>query len=804
MATQYRCGSDRRRRLVLAAGSLNGIDYLVVEPGETTLLVHFLQDLPGTGPGAVPGPPAPALTAANVAVDGGARFPDIAVQAVTAAGPVLTVTVDRPGDYSEYRLRLRTSADDPTPPLGFDPQLSVLRFTFKVDCPSGFDCGGDDACPPEIAEEPELDYLAKDYASFRRLMLDRMSTLMPDWRERNPADVQIALVELLAYVGDHLSYFQDAVATEAYLGTARERVSIRRHARLLDYRMHDGCNARTWIHIDAEPGASFELPAGRRVLSGSAIGAANVVPTADIERIVAAESPVVFETRTDLQVRSAHNEIRLHPWSEIGCCLPAGATRATLQPDPGLALEAGDHLLFEEVRGPSGELADADPRHRQVVRLTRVVTTRQDGSAAVPLTDPLDGTLIAEIEWDPTDALTFPLCISSVTDDGTLVSSDLSVARGNIVLADHGFTTAAPLDPPDVPSGRPYRPAMVSGPLTCTAPLEPGVPAAAALLQDPGRSLPWVQLTGDGSPWEPRPDLLNSDRFATEFVAEIDAAGAATLRFGDGASGRAPTERARFMAICRVGNGTAGNVGADTLTRIADDSAGVAKVCNPLPAVGGTEPEPLERARLLAPRAFRRQERAVTEADYAAIASRRPDVGHAAGQIRWTGSWYTATVTVDRPAGDPVDEPFRTGLTTYLDLYRMAGVDLEVGRPIDVPLEIVLEVCAKSDYLVNQVQRSVLDALSSRGLPTGDRGFFHPDNWTFGQPLYLSQVYKAVMQVDGISWVGARRFKRLGRVANNELENGVLRVAGLEIVRLDNDPNFQEKGQLELQMRGGR
>ena len=44
---------------------------------------------------------------------------------------------------------------------------------------------------------------------------------MPDWRERNPADLWVALAEAVAFRGDELSYFQDAVATEAYLGTAR-------------------------------------------------------------------------------------------------------------------------------------------------------------------------------------------------------------------------------------------------------------------------------------------------------------------------------------------------------------------------------------------------------------------------------------------------------------------------------------------------------------------------------------------------------------------------------------------------------
>ena len=51
-----------------------------------------------------------------------------------------------------------------------------------------------------------------------------------------------------------MSYFQDAVATEAYLGTARRRASVRRHARMLDYPMHEGVNARVWVAVRAETG----------------------------------------------------------------------------------------------------------------------------------------------------------------------------------------------------------------------------------------------------------------------------------------------------------------------------------------------------------------------------------------------------------------------------------------------------------------------------------------------------------------------------------------------------------------------
>ena len=86
--------------------------------------------------------------------------------------------------------------------------------------------------PAEIT--PEIDYLAKDFWSFRQLILDRIALLSPGWVERNTADFGMVMVELLAYLGDYLSYYQDAIANEAYLGTARQRVSVRRHARLLD------------------------------------------------------------------------------------------------------------------------------------------------------------------------------------------------------------------------------------------------------------------------------------------------------------------------------------------------------------------------------------------------------------------------------------------------------------------------------------------------------------------------------------------------------------------------------------------
>ena len=96
---QYWCQNQRRRDLVRASGTLNGIDYVEVQADQLHLDVHFLHDLPGSGPGGVP-PATPALTAANVVIVGGVRVPNVGVVDAVTAADVLTVEVDRAGDVS--------------------------------------------------------------------------------------------------------------------------------------------------------------------------------------------------------------------------------------------------------------------------------------------------------------------------------------------------------------------------------------------------------------------------------------------------------------------------------------------------------------------------------------------------------------------------------------------------------------------------------------------------------------------------------------------------------------------------------
>ena len=126
-----------------------------------------------------------------------------------------------------------------------DAERAETVFSFKAACSSEFDCKAVSGCAPAAVEEPALDYLAKDYQSFRRLMVDLIAARNPSWQERLPADLGMTVLELLAYAADYLSYYQDAgPGTEGYLDTCLHRISAARHARLIDYQMGQGQQRR--------------------------------------------------------------------------------------------------------------------------------------------------------------------------------------------------------------------------------------------------------------------------------------------------------------------------------------------------------------------------------------------------------------------------------------------------------------------------------------------------------------------------------------------------------------------------------
>lgn len=606
--------SRRERMREQGRGALAGLDFVEIAPSQTSLEVTFIGRAPE------------GISERSFVIEGGRRVRDIQVVNLdfreNGCDDSCVLTVDKAGDFSTYTLRLVEDREtSPVRPKNVDPRYDSLSFSFKVDCPSDLDCAAKHVCPPEPRQAPVLDYLAKDYGSFRKLIFDRLSLVMPEWKEQHAADFGVAMVELLAYIGDYLSYYQDAVATEAYLDTARQRISIRRHVRLIDYLMHEGCNARAWVVVT--PSQDIDIPVSElsfvtRFPDGRAPAAwkgegtvllpehLSGVPSSAYEYFEPLEpgggQAALFDG--NLRFYEAHKEIRFYSWGDEQCCLPVGATRATLEDDyvvkdrepagsqdqaqyapkeqspkehckddedePAyelsrkLHLRPGDVLILEEVKGPrTGIEGDASPAHRTAVRLVTVNLTE----------DPLYPVEVAggrakrakplvEIEWAPEDALAFPLCLTTLGSPPKCeLLAPVSVARGNVVLVDHGRTIREPLG--EVPTaetkitceerGRPseiervagrFRPSLKKRPLTFAVPLtrpggRPGAsfpPALVMLDQDPRAAMPAVSLESLRRPLLPLAETLAGavagavTEAVVEVVAEVVAEAVAEVK----------------------------------------------------------------------------------------------------------------------------------------------------------------------------------------------------------------------------------------------------------------------------------
>ncbi|HET7065498.1 MAG TPA: putative baseplate assembly protein [Rudaea sp.] len=857
------CRVDERRRRLFGNPSWNGIDYVEVDADQLSLAVYFFSGVPqGIDP-------------QHVRIEGGSRITAIRVTNVSVVAgddttaPCLRIELDRFGDFSVYTLHLVEIAQDADgasherPLSGFDPRYAQVDFSFKVDCPSDLDCVPVSSCPSQPAVPPEIDYLTKDYEGFRQLILDRLAVTMPHWRERHVPDIGITVVEILAYVADQLSYYQDAVATEAYLDTARTRISVKRHARLVDYRLHEGCNARAWLSIACSSDAT--LPADAYFVTRHAAVArlahGRTLRESELQTL-SSHYYEVFEQAlappaTGTALVALHSTLHFYTWDDEECCLPRGATCATLvdpapaapvgnevppattvtatpaqvkttvskpAQDHGRRLRPGDVLIFEEVLGPiTGNTADADPNHRHAVRLTQVRYS----------SDRLTGTAIIEIEWSPADSLPFALCLSTrlAAPDCRRIG-DISVVRGNVILVDHGVSTCESigtvgcagrdeccgcdgvvLDTIERPSK--FTATLAHAPLTCReSPLSSGA-ASNALIQDPRKALPQLGLVetlaapeSATAAWAVRADLLECGPDERAFVVEIDDAGTGHLRFGDGRLGRRPAAGSSFKACYRFGEGTAGNVPAEAIAYVVFrtavvDGAGL-EPRNPLPASGGIAPETLAEAKLAAPYAFRRNLlRAITADDYARLAQNNARLQRANARLAWNGSWYEADVAIDPLGSEQLNARLRGAITAELEPFRRVGQDLAVQAARYVPLEITLHVCVRPDYLSAHVEAALALALGNRRLPDGSLGFFHPDRLTFGSDVYASDLIAAAQQIEGVQSVTVTELRRFD-VATNAPPPDQIGLAPFEIAQVDNDPNHRERGGLKLCMGGGR
>jgi hypothetical protein len=817
-----------RRLLLEASATLTGIDFVEVEPtAQAELWVYFIGAPASVFGGlALTSPEAVRIESLSDAATRPVVTVVSSAWAVRNGRDVLHVVTGAPGDFSRYALTLL----DSVVPSRIDPFFNAVPFRFQAGCESDLDCKpAPVACPGTTEPDVAVDYTARDFASYRRALLELASLRWPSWTDRLEADVGVMLVEAMSALADEMSYVQDRFLREASLAHATERRSVRQHARLLDYELHDGLAAWTWLRVSVDAGAgTLAVPAGTAVTtrtvtdpSGNHLGPQ---VTFELGRGLIDTSP---SAPVSFSVDEAHNALPAWIWDEDVTCLPAGSTSVSVE---GRWLTGASPIWTGADKWISLETQPTDPAisaRAQVVKL----------SFAEEVFDPLLATWTTRLEWAAADATRWPLDLETLTVHANL----LPATAGRTVPApgsgERLFRIRNPANVGDPPGWTFSPPAAIErlGPNRSVSYLLPLLETRSEPLcfvgESPEAARPEVRveaLSSEGDlapmPWQFQrsfagsPAATSSDEVFTlddgtwdevarywrgdgATVTHVDyrSGGGFSVRFGDGSLGAIPNADVVFRVTYRVGGGAASNLGAHTL--VETPFPGIS-VTNPLPIDTGVDSQTLDQARRLAPHAWQSTTfRAVRPEDYAEALTRLAWVDRAGARLRWTGSWLSLFATPDPKGAVTLTRTQRREGEAQLDRFRQAGREAHLLAPVYAWLDLAITICVETSSSRSDVERSLLAALF--GGKASESGFFAPDKFSFGDGLVRSRLYAALQRVPGVRAVETIMVRRRGHFDWRQFVEEELDVGLNEVLGVANDPLYPERGAVSFVMEGG-
>ena len=477
--------------------------------------------------------------------------------------------------------------------------------------------------------KPAISYTSKDFASFRRLMLDVKKDRIPEWTSESPSDLGVAVIEATAYLGDILSFYGDRIANEAFLGTATSRSSILDIARMLDYRPVGivAATANLAFTVESQAEGEVVVPAG------------TVVTTPSFTAVSSGSRPVRFETVEELVI-------------------------------------------------------DAD-------------------STSTGAVDAREGT--------------------------TVEMERIGVSDGSV---DQRYPTFQ----------------------------RPVIHRTVRVFVDEGAGF---------TEWTYFHRLIDAQSNQFAFTTEEMDDGGVLVIFGDGINGRRPGEDAEIRATYRVGGGPDGNVGPNTLTELPSSLPGIATVTNPAAAVGGANPESIDQIRVNAPRGLTALTRAVSLADFSALAIQVPGISKASAE----SPAYNAVVVYVAPfGGGPAPQELKDEVEDFFQERKLVTHNVFIEDPTYVDINIEAEVVVKREFNRTAVEREVEAAVVD---------MLNFDRVDFGDLVALSAVYDVINNVDGVRYATVTVLDRDTGVSlvNIELEEFEIPVVGeIEITATEGIP----------------
>jgi predicted phage baseplate assembly protein len=261
--------------------------------------------------------------------------------------------------------------------------------------------------------------------------------------------------------------------------------------------------------------------------------------------------------------------------------------------------------------------------------------------------------------------------------------------------------------------------------------------------------------------WDRAPFFYGRGPAERVYTTRIDDDGSTVVQFGDGVHGaRLPTGQENIRATYRKGVGTAGNVQAGRLTTLLTRPLGLKAAQNPVPAVGGDDPEPRDAARDNAPLQVRTLDRVVSLLDYEDFARAYSGIAKALATWSWDGQHRGVFLTLAGPQGDAVADEVLAKLESSI---RKAGdpfVPLRLKSYRPAAFRVRFKVKVDPTYDKPAVLAHVVEHLRYR---------FSFAARAFGEFVALAEVVATVQAVPGVVAVDVDRLVRTDGVGGSGL-----------------------------------
>lgn len=743
---------SRRRHLVQQHAVINGIDYLIAtEDGyvdvyliKPALVTQPVLSMPSDGlqspkPDGGQGKSLPCLSVDNIIVE------------LTTDGikQGLSFTIEFVEDKFYIRLKLTAELPKNTEAIirvtlisdAIDPFFSSAEvrsyFQRKTSSPQSLSL---------VSAMARLNYRAKDFDTFTQLIETELTYNIPDWRDRNTADMMVMLTEVLAYAGDMLSYHQDVVATEAYLNTARFDLSLQRHCRLLDYVMEKNTTARAWVMLKVN--AAITLPKRTLFFCGGDEQQAPVLSVFEYQDRRDGKE-VVFESMQDAKCQPEYNALIPYDFGITGYVIPKGSR--TLSVKGRVCVEKGQLLALIDT------CLQCSP---QVVRLV------QDGVHRI---DPLSDQAYTQLNWYEEDTL-----IQSWTSDTTQLCA-------NVLLVDRGETL--PYEPLQLILRNEqyfaelHRVHIVHADTLDIASFENeaahnGI-KQASFTAKPQLQILESQVAMDNppeldsehnvryQPWSNVTDFLDSTSYSKHVVLD-EHQGMAELRFGDGLFGAFPNQFNQFYVSCRITPDKDHQIAAGKINQlyIPDhlDTAteSVAEIKNLHPIFDHHRKKSAQVSKIEAPIQHRQRLNLARIQDYIDVILAEEAIANVHSEKVWSGS-HEVFYFYLYPHSSVCSEAVLTSLTQRFNQYKVLNQRFVLCSFTPLLLKLTLNIEVERDRSEQALHKQLNVMLSD------DRqlGVFAPQHFSFNTRLYASELVEALLALDGVANVQLSAFQTL-------------------------------------------